>query len=384
MFTRILTLSDSKEDTVFLWGARQTGKSTLLKKLFPEAIYYDLLKSDDFERFSRRASLLSEELSEISSEKIVIIDEVQKIPQLLDEVQWLIVNKGIRFILCGSSARKLKRSGANLLGGRAIRNVLYPLVSAEIPDFDIHKAINNGMIPRHYLVENPVKRLQAYVGDYLQQEIQAEALVRNISSFSRFLEIAALSSGEMINYQNIASECGISAPTAREYFSILEDTLIGYTIPAYTKTIKRRLILAPKFYFFDLGIPTYLLTRKKIEQGPNDFGKAFEHLIIQELIAYLGYTNNDSKLTYWRTSSQFEVDCIIGDAKVAIEIKSTSEVHPHHCKGIKAFKEEHPNARAIIVSFDKNPRKMGNIEIIPAIEFLKMLWEHRIIVTGEA
>lgn len=382
MFTRILTLEDSKNDTVFLWGARQTGKSTLLKTLFPEATYYDLLKSDEFERFSRRPSLLSEELSGIPSDSIVIIDEVQKIPQLLDEVHWLIVNKGIRFILCGSSARKLKRSGANLLGGRALRNILYPLVSAEIPDFNIHRAINNGMIPRHYLAENPFKRLQAYVGDYLQQEIRAEALIRNIASFTRFLEIAALSSGEIINYQNIASECGISAPTAKEYFSILEDTLIGYTIPAFTKTLKRRLIVAPKFYFFDLGIPNYLLKRKNIEQGSLDFGKAFEHLIIQELIAYIGYTNSDRKLTYWRTTSQFEVDCILGDAEVAIEIKATSGVHPHHCRGLKAFKEEHPNARTIIVSFDKNPRKIADIEIIPAVTFLKMLWEHSIVTSA--
>ncbi len=379
MFDRILTLNDIKDDTVFLWGARQTGKSTLLKKLFPDAIYYDLLKADEFERFSRRPSLLREELTQISSSKIVIIDEVQKIPHLLDEVQWLIVNNNIRFILCGSSARKLKRSGANLLGGRAIRYVLHPLVSAEIPGFDILKAINNGLLPRHYMIENPAKRLQAYVGDYLQQEISAEALVRNLSTFTRFLEIAAISSGEMINYQNVAAECGVSAPTVKEYFSILEDTMIGYIVPAYAKTIKRRIIQAPRFYFFDVGITNYLLKRKNLEQGTLDFGKAFEHLIIQELIAYISYTNNENGLSYWRTSSQFEVDCILGDAKVAIEIKSSSEVHQHHCKGLKAFKEEHPKSRPIVVSFDKTPRLMNGIEIIPAMLFLEKLWNGDII-----
>lgn len=379
MFERILKLENIKDDTIFLWGARQTGKSTLLKNLFPDSVYYDLLKSDEFERFLRRPSLLREELVSISSDKIVIIDEVQKIPQLLDEVQWLMVNKNIRFVLCSSSARKLKRSGANLLGGRAIRYVLYPLVSAEIPDFNIIKAINNGLVPRHYLVENPLKRLQSYVGDYLQQEIRAEALVRNVSTFTRFLEIAALTSGEMINYHNIAAECGVSAPTVKEYFSILEDTMIGHIVPAYTKALKRRVILAPKFYFFDVGITNYLLKRKNIEPGTIEFGHAFEHLIIQELIAYISYTDNESQLSYWRTSSQFEVDCILGDAKAAIEIKSSSEVQAHHCKGLKAFKEEHPKTRAIIVSFDKMPRLMGDIEIIPANLFLQKLWNDEIV-----
>ena len=239
MYTRYLTLEDANDDTVFLWGARQTGKSTLLKNLFPECRYYDLLKGEQFERLNRRPELLREELIICEENELIIIDEVQKVPQLLDEVHWLITNRNLRFILCGSSARKIKRSGANLLGGRAIRNVLFPLVSAEIPDFNLDKAINNGMLPRHYQVNNPAKRLQAYIGDYLQEEIRAEALTRNLSIFGRFLEIAAISCGEMLNYNNIASECGVSAPTIKEYFSILEDTLIGYMIPSYKKVIKR-------------------------------------------------------------------------------------------------------------------------------------------------
>jgi len=367
-------LQRSVQDSVFLWGARQTGKSTLLKNLFPSSEYYDLLKSDEFERFSRRPALLREELLQYSSDQPVIIDEVQKIPQLLDEVHWLIVNRNIRFVLSGSSARKLRRSGANLLGGRAVRYVLHPLVSAEIPDFNILKAINNGMLPRHYLIKNPTKRIQAYVGDYLQEEIRAEALVRNVTSFARFLEIAALSCGEILNYQNIASECGVSAPAVKEYFSILEDTMIAYKVPAFTKKAKRRLIQAPKFYFFDVGIANYLLKRKKLEPGTIEFGKAFEHFIIQELTAYISYTENENQLSYWRTASQYEVDCVIGNAKLAIEIKSTTEVQYFHCKGLKAFREEHPEARSIIVSFDKKPRIMGDVEIIPVELFLKKLW----------
>ena len=202
MYKRYLTLEDAKDDTVFLWGARQTGKSTLLKTLFPDSRYYDLLKGEQFERLNRRPEILREELLTCEENELIIIDEVQKIPQLLDEVHWLITNKNLRFILCGSSARKLKRSGANLLGGRAIRNILYPLVSTEIPDFDLDKAIINGMLPRHYQVRNAAKRLQAYIGDYLQEEIRAEALTRNLSTFGRFMEIAAISCGEMLNYNN--------------------------------------------------------------------------------------------------------------------------------------------------------------------------------------
>ena len=226
MLERILKLEESDNESVFLWGARQTGKSTLLKQLYPKVRYYDLLKGDEFARLNRRPELLRQELMACDAGELVIIDEIQKVPQLLDEVHWLITNKDLRFILCGSSARKLKRSGANLLGGRAIRSTLFPLVSAEIPDFELNVAINNGMLPRHYIASNARKRIQAYVGDYLKEEIMAEALTRNVSAFHHFLEVAALSCGEMVNYSNIAAECGISSPTVKEYFSILSDTLI--------------------------------------------------------------------------------------------------------------------------------------------------------------
>jgi predicted AAA+ superfamily ATPase len=219
------------------------------------------LKGDQFERLNRRPDLLREELLALDENELVIIDEIQKIPQLLDEVHWLVTNRKLRFILCGSSARKLKRSGANLLGGRAIRNVLFPLVSAEIPDFNLDIAINNGLLPRHYQASNPQKRLQSYIGDYLQEEIRAEALTRNLSTFGRFLEIAAISCGELLNYTNIATECGVSVPAVKEYFAIPEDTMIGFMLPSYRKTIKRRLIQAPRFYFFDPGKVDYCCKR---------------------------------------------------------------------------------------------------------------------------
>ena len=374
MFSRKINLQDAENESIFLWGARQTGKSTLLQLLFPNTRYIDLLKSDEFERYNRRASLLREELSLLQENELIIIDEIQKIPELLDEVQWLMTNKNHRFILSGSSARKLRRSGVNLLGGRAIRKHLYPFVSAEIPDFDLIKACNNGMMPRHYLVDDAGKRIHAYVGDYLQQEIKAEALTRNLKTFSRFMEIAALSNGEVVNYNNIASECGVSAPTVKEYFSILEETLIGYTIPAFTKNVKRRVIQSPKFYYFDVGIVNFLLRRRSLIPGSAEFGHAFEHLIMQELIAYIGYSESQHSLSYWRTTSGYEIDAVIGNANVAIEIKSTEEVHSHHTRGLKAFSEEFPNSRLIIVSMDKYPRRMNEIDVIPAQHFLKMLW----------
>lgn len=375
MLSRILDIKNSGNESCFLWGARQTGKSTLLKRTFPEARYIDLLKSDEFERYHRHPSLLREELILLPKGKIVIIDEIQKIPALLDEIHWLMTNRNdLCFILSGSSARKLKRSGANLLGGRAIRKNLYPLVSSEIPDFDLIKACNNGMMPRHYLTENASKRIQAYVGDYLQEEIKAEALTRNLSIFSRFLEVAALSNGEIVNYNNIAAECGVSSPTIKEYFSILEETLIGYMIPAFTEKVKRRVIQAPRFYYFDIGIANYLLKRGTLNPGSPEFEHAFEHLVIQELIAYIRYSDNQQRLSYWRTTSGYEVDAIIGDAEVAIEIKSSTEVKSHHTKGLRAFSEEFPQVRLIVVSLDQYPRQMNNIEVYPVREFLSLLW----------
>jgi len=378
MLDRILKLQEIEEDSLFLWGSRQTGKSTLLKTLFPEARYYDLLKSDLKISLQLRPAGLREECELLEEGDIVIIDEVQKIPELLDEVHWLIENKGLRFILSGSSARKLRRSGANLLGGRALRRVLFPLVSAEIPDFDLNRALNNGMLPRHYLMENPAKRLKAYIEDYLQQEIVEEAVVRNLSSFTRFLQISALSNAEILNYTNIAQDCGVSAKTVKEYFAILEETMLGFYLPAYTKTIKRRVVLSPKFYFFDVAIPNHLLHRTSLQQGTDIYGHALEHLIIQELRAYLSYRDSDKTLCYWRTlDNKYEVDAVIGNAEVAIEVKSSKNVSLRDAKGLLAFGREFPSAKLILLSLEERPRKIDNVEIWPVCQFLQRLWQDR-------
>ena len=378
-YERIQKILDIQDDSVFLWGARQVGKSTLVKKLFPDAKIYDLLKSDEYSRLLRRPQLLREELMSYDETNVVVIDEIQKIPALLDEVHWLIVNRGIRFVLCGSSARKLKRVGTNLLGGRALPVMLFPFVSAEIPDFDLFRAINNGMIPRHYMVQNPQKRLEAYIGVYLKEEIQEEAVVRQLSSFNRFLDVAAQCDGEMINYTNIAQDCGVSATTIKEYFNILEQTLIGYMVPAFTLSKKRRAITTKKFYYFDVGVANYLMHRHQLEPGTPEYGHAFEHLVMQEIIAYLGYKGELDQLSYWHAYTGEEVDAIIGDARIAIEMKSTDDVQRKHLSGLKDFSEEHPDAKLILVSRDKVTRRHGNIDLYYATDFFKSLWNGEII-----
>lgn len=380
MLERILKLEESREDSLFLWGSRQTGKSTLLRSLFPNVRYYDLLKSDLRMSLQLRPSLLREECMMLEEGEMIIIDEVQKIPALLDEVHWLIENKRLRFILSGSSARKLRRSGANLLGGRALRRTLFPLVSAEIPDFSLQRALNNGMLPRHYLADNPAKRIQAYIGDYLQQEIVEESIVRRLEAFTRFLQVAALSNSEIVNFSNIAQDCGISAKSVREYFTILEDTMLGFFLPAYSRVVKRRLAASPKFYYFDVAIPNYLLHRTPLQQGTDVYGHALEHFIIQELRAYLSYYDTGRSLTYWHTQdNRYEVDAIIGDAEVAIEVKAKTTVASSDTKGLRAFAEEHPQARLIIVAQEERPRMLGDIEIWPVEQFLNRLWANKIV-----
>lgn len=376
MYKRLQKFISRGNESAFLWGARQTGKSTLLKQLYPNATYYDLLLSDEYERFIRRPSLLREELSAVKQphHSPVIIDEIQRIPGLLNEIHWLIVNKGVSFILCGSSARKLLRSGGNLLGGRALRYDLYPLVSAEIPDFQLMRALNHGLLPRHYTAPSPQKLISSYIGNYLKEEIAAEALVRKIPSFARFLDAAAFSNGEMVNFQNIATECGVSSPTIKEYFQILEDTLIARFLPSFQKRPKRRVILAPKFYFFDVAIANYLTKRKNIEMHSEAFGKAFEHFMFQEIYAHSKYSGLDYPVAYWRTTSQYEVDFILGDHQVAVEIKSTEMAAPHHCKGLHAFGEEYKTKELILVTLDPRPRKIGDITVLPWKVFLEKLW----------
>jgi len=378
----MLDLSEAYEETCFLWGARQTGKSTLLRTIFPDALRYDLLLSDTYRKLMQHPAIVREEceasgLDGASQKTPIIIDAIQKIPDLLDEVHWLIENRNLRFILCGSSARKLKRGHANLLGGRALRLELYPLCYPEIPDFSLERALNQGLLPRHYLSHMSDRLLEAYVSDYLKEEIAVEALTRNIPSFNRFLEIAAFSNGELINYSNIASDCAVSSPTVKNYFDILEDTLIGYRLAAYTARKKRRLITADKFYFFDVGMAAFLTNRGKVVQHSELFGRAFEHFIFMELTAHRRYSHLRYPLTFWRTASQYEVDFIIGDTLCAIEVKATEHIKGKHLKGLRALMEEHTVKYPIIICTGSVSRKTEDgILILPWDIFLKRLWNN--------
>ncbi|MBR6606172.1 MAG: ATP-binding protein [Prevotella sp.] len=374
MYSRYLQLNKETESSIVLFGARQTGKSTILRKEFPKSVFIDLLDSELRMRFKRRPNLLYEMLKDKESNTFVVIDEIPEVPELLNEVHRLISEKDIIFVLCGSSARKLKRKGYNTLGGRAYPCYFYPLTSNEITDFDLDRALTYGLLPTHYLAKNPKRLLAAYVDVYLKEEIQEEALARNLTGFHRFLEIAALTNGEIVNYANIASECGVSAQTIKSYFGILEDTLVGYMIPAYTKVMKRRLVQAPRFFFFDVGLTNHLLHRDALVRGTPEYGHAFEHFIIMELIAYIGYNHKEEQLSYWRTHTGVEVDVVIGNAKLAIEIKSADEIAKRHMKGLKSFGDDYPDCRKIIVSLDRINRKEDDIELIYVHDFLKMLW----------
>ncbi len=384
MFSRYYQLDKELDTSVFLFGARQTGKTTLLLQQFPNAEYIDLLDSVTLRKFSNYPETLFEMYKDRDSNTVVIIDEIQQVPLLLNEVHRLIHKRGIRFILCGSSARKLRRKGYNTLGGRALPCYLYPLVSAEIPDFDIDTALTKGMLPAFYTAKNAYRLLASYLDVYLRQEIKEEALVRNLSNFQRFLDAAALTDGEIVNYNNIATDCGVSANSVKEYFSILEDTLVGYMIPAFAKRVKRRIVLSPKFYFFDIGVTNYLLHRKEVVRGTTEYGHAFEHFVMQELIAYIGYTHNDNRLSYWRTKDGVEVDAVIGNdllggAKLAIEIKSTEDVQNKHLKGLRTFADEHPDCRRIVVALDRFTRRtVDNIEIMYVYDFLRQLWSGKL------
>ena len=378
MYQRIFDIENQLDEAMFLFGARQVGKSTLLQERFKDAVYYDLLIPSVRRSFKRNPDLFREALSSKPAGTLVIVDEIQKVPELLDLVHWLMANRGLRFILSGSSARKLKKSGANTLGGRAQPRTLFPLVWKEVTDFQIDRAVQNGMIPRHYLAEDATDRIEAYVKVYLDEEIRDEAAVQDIDAFERFMEVAAISDGEMLNYSNIAADCGVSAKTVKSYYQILYDTLLGYEIPAYRKVVKRQVVQAPKFYYFDVGLANYLMGRYSLRRGTDDYGHAFEHFVMQEIIAYRGYFRRREEISYWHTYNNQEVDAVIGDAKVAIEIKSSEQVKTSHKKGLKAFKEEHPECRLILVSFDPITRVSGDIEIINISDFLKMLWNGEI------
>ncbi len=379
MFKRLLELPQPGTETFFLWGPRQTGKSTLLRRTYPDARWIDLLKSDVFMRYATRPELLRLEMEEEPPRpgQQVVIDEVQKIPALLDEIHWLMENRGISFALCGSSARRVRRGAANLLGGRALRYELQGMTAGELGiDFDLDRTLNRGYLPRIYTSSQHRRLLDAYVSDYLQQEILAEGLIRSLPRFSGFLEAASLSDGSLINFSNIARECSVSMPTAKGYFQILEDTLLGRWLPAYRKRVKRRVIGSPKFYFADVGVVNRLAKRGTVESGSAPYGQAFENWVFHELSSYTSYCSVDLDLSHWRLPSGIEVDFVVGDMQVAIEAKAAKKIATQHLKGLRSISEEHTGVeRRIVVCLESKPwRTRDGISVLPATMFTRQLW----------
>ncbi|MCK9461182.1 MAG: DUF4143 domain-containing protein [Proteobacteria bacterium] len=358
--------------SAFLWGPRKTGKTYWIRNSFarPDDNVIDLLQTDVFAEYATRPALLRERYAG----RRTIIDEVQKVPALLDEVHWLIENRGASFLLSGSSARKLRRGHANLLAGRAWRWELGPLSLREVEGFDLARAMLTGLLPPHFLSDDPVRDLRAYVADYLKEEIAAESRAKNLPAFAEFLRVAALTNAELLNAANVARECGVSAKVVRGYFEILEDTLLGFRLRPWTRARKRRTILTEKFYFFDVGVANHLARRQPLP-GSADFGKSFEHYVLEEILNYRRYLEPELDVSFWRTASGFEVDFVLGDMLAAVEVKSGGRVHEGDLRGLKALGEEHAVKRRLVVCDEREPRRLGDIEIVPWRLFVDRLFD---------
>ena len=385
---RILDLShDLSRKSQFLFGPRQTGKTSWIREELSDVSYrFNLLDKKLVKALEDDPSLFAGILRRENIDSgLVVVDEIQKLPFLLDEVHNLIETTDIRFLLTGSSARKLKEKGVNLLGGRAGWKEMYPLVWAEIRDDgkDLVSIFKSGLLPAIYLSDDCDSDLFDYVQLYLTEEIQAEGLVRNLPSFERFLEVAALCNSEMLNYENISKDVGVSRSAVISWFQILYDTLIGFEVPAYTKTKKRKTYASSKFYMFDVGVTRHLLGLEKIEAGSTEYGKFFESYIAMELRAYIGYKcrpkNNIKPLCYWRSISGFEVDFILLE-RIAIETKTTRRHTERDLKGLKALKEEGLFERYILLCNEEYAQTTEEgIEIVPWRQFLDELWNGKIV-----
>ncbi len=380
MYRRTLGIRLPPGQSAFLWGARKTGKSTLLARQFPHSLRFDLLDTRLLLELTRAPWTLAERIrafGRYGRELPIVIDEVQKVPAILDEVHRLIENEGLGFVLCGSSARKLKRGRANLLGGRAWRFALHPLTWPEVPDFDLLRAMNRGLIPQHYDSAHHRRALAGYVDDYLKEEVFEEGLTRNAPAFSRFFEALAFCHGELLNYSNVARDCGVSSKTVKEYFQILVDTLLGVLVEPFSRRRSRAVITrAPRFYLFDVGVASHMVGRRVEHAAGADFGRALEHFVLMELLAYRSYGEHDFPLRFWRTKSGLECDFVLGrEGEVAIEVKGGAGVGRRELRGLRAFAEEHRPRQAIVVCNESAPRRTDDgILILPWERFLERLW----------
>ena len=375
-----------KNKSLFLFGPRQTGKSSLIANQIQDDVRlsWTLLNARIRRRCQTDPGVLRDEIETKGiKDGLVIIDEIQKVPELLDEVHSLIEETDIRFLLTGSSARRLKEKCVNLLGGRAGKMSLHPFVWPEIRGFEpaLDRILMYGLIPSAFLSDEPESVLDDYVNVYLKDEIAGEGLVRQLPKFERFLEVAAMTAAEEINYSNIASDVMMSRASVTEWYGILYDTLIGFSVPPYTKTKKRKAVETERFYFFDTGLTRFLLGLNEISDSQTEYGKLFETYIAEELIAFLDYNHRRERLSYWRTrQSSYEVDFVIGD-KVAIETKTTKQVNEaKDLRGLMALKEERIFRKYIVVSRDVISRTTDDgIVLLPWTVFLDELWAGKIV-----
>ena len=357
----------------FLLGPRQTGKSFLIRASLPGVRVYDLLDGATYLALSREPGRIATELTE--RDRIVVIDEIQRLPDLLNEVHRLIETRHLRFLLTGSSARKLRAGGVNLLGGRARTQYLHPLTSRELEErFDLARAAERGLLPSIYFSDEPRADLEAYAGTYLQQEIVAEGAARNAPAFSRFLKVAALCNATIVNFTKVAGDAQVPRTTVYEYFEILKDTLVLHELPAWRKSLKRKPLASSKYYFFDVGV-VGILQGRLFRAGTPEFGQALETIIFQELLAYRDYRGGDA-LGYWRSTSGFEVDFVMGD-HTAIEVKARATITAADLRSLLALSEEQKFRSLLCVCLEPRPRRMGTVSIIPVAEFLDSLWDGR-------
>ena len=382
---RILSIAPMiARKSLFLFGPRQTGKTSYIKHQLKEqiAISWNLLDGRLRLQLETNPSLLREEIEAHGiTNSVVFIDEIQRCPQLLDEIHTLIEERGIRFLLIGSSMRKLRREGVDLLGGRALQRNFHPFVYQEVKNapngvvFSLERLFERGMIPSLYYSKDIEEDIGAYVNIYLTEEIAAEGLVRNLPGFARFLQVSAHTNTQLVNYANIASDAQIPAQTVKLWYQILIDTLIGYEVPPFTATQKRKAITTSKFYFFDIGVVRALRNLSVPDEASTEFGEFFEHFICMELKAWIDYTAPRKQLTYWRAKAGQEVDFLV-DTELAIEVKASRTVSDKHLKGLRALREENLVKRYIVVCREERPRIHDGIEILPWRYFLDQLWKH--------
>lgn len=369
-------LSATATRSCFLFGPRQTGKSSLIRQTLPAATpIYNLLDHETWLSLNSNPSRMRQELlARNLTEALVVVDEIQKLPQLLDEIHLLIEERGLRFLLTGSSARKLRRAGVNLLGGRARSRQLHPFSYRELgPRFDLLTALNRGLLPFVYDSDQPGEDLRSYVGNYLKEEIAAEGLTRNVPAFARFLEVAAACNGKMLNKTEVANDAKVPRTTVIEYFEILKDTLIGCELPAWNRSRKRKAIETSKFFLFDGGVARAIQGLPLIQPKSPEFGEAFEHYLFHELKTYIDTFQPGAELHYWRSTANQEVDFILG-GHTAIEVKATANVGRHDLRGLQALQEEALLKNYVLVCQEKTARKIGSVWVLPWVDFLERLW----------